>query len=330
VGRRRLRRVIGVCVGLAFLAGVAYAGAAAFAWNEQTATDGRCSTDFATQNPGSFTALYDGQERLDATPYRFDGAVDVSVPSRTPGIGLRAWWAPPVGPETRAVIVVHGRNSCRSDPAVLLPAGMLRKAGFGVLVVDLRDHGDSTVEDGHWAGGADEWADVLGAWDWLLAQGLPDTAIGALGESMGAGAVSQALGHEARLAAAFLDSPYADMTRASAEVASDAGKPGWLVPGALAMGQLISGDPLLGRSPEDVLEHALAGRPVDIVHGTADATILVEEGIRLAEAATRGGSPVDPWILDGGRHVEAAFLAPDAYEQRVVAFFRDHLGSARP
>jgi alpha-beta hydrolase superfamily lysophospholipase len=315
------RRWIAALVAVIVLAGGAYLGAAALAWNEQTATNGGCVIEHAAEAPSTFRGLYGGVEEIDAAPYRFDDARDVSFPSRTAGLTLRAWWAPPVAPETRAVIVVHGRNSCRHDPSVLLPAGMVHRDGFGVLMVDLRDHGDSDYEDGHWAAGVDEWQDVLGAWDWLRAQGLPAASIGALGLSMGAGAVSLAMGREPQLAAAFLDSPYANLFSASAKVADEAGKPGWLVPGALLMGQLISGDDFLGPSPETMFESRLAGRPVDIVHGTADSTILVGEGIRLAEAATRGGSPVDPWIVEGARHVETAFLHPDRYAERVTAFF---------
>jgi dipeptidyl aminopeptidase/acylaminoacyl peptidase len=315
---RRWIAVVGVAV---LLAGGAYLGTGALVWNATTAVEGDCVVKHAVQTPASFEAMYDDVERLDAAPYRFDDAREVRFTSRTEGITLVAWWAPPVAPETRSVIVVHGRNACRHDPAVLLPAGMVHRAGFGVLIVDLRDHGDSDRENGHWAGGVDEWQDVLGAWDWLRSEGAPADSIGALGLSMGAGAVSHALGHEPQLAAAFLDSPYANLVRMSEEVAEDDDNPSWVVPGAMLMAQLITGDDFLGPSPESVFETALDGRPIAIVHGTEDDTIPVEEGRLLADAATRGGSPVEPWIIDGGQHVEAAFLKPKAYQRRVTDFF---------
>jgi dipeptidyl aminopeptidase/acylaminoacyl peptidase len=328
--RMRAGRWIGVGVIVVLVAGVAYLGAGALAWNASTTVRGNCATVHAAQAPSTFEALYNTDVRLDAAPYRFDVAEDVSFPSRTSAITLRAWWAPPVAPETRSVIVVHGRNSCRHDPAVLLPAGMVHRAGFGVLIVDLRDHGDSDRENGHWAGGVDEWQDVLGAWDWLRAQGAPADSIGALGLSMGAGAVSHALGHEPQLAAAFLDSPYANIVRMSEEVAEDGGDPPWIVPGAMLMAQLITGDDFLGPSPESIFQTALDGRPVDIVHGEDDTTIPVDEGRSLAEAATRGGSPVEPWIVGDADHVEAAFVRPKAYERRVTAFFDANLEPVAP
>ena len=51
-----------------------------------------------------------------------------------------------------------------------MPAGMLHRAGFGVLVIDLRDFGLSDREDGHWAGGIDEYGGVTRAWRWLRAR----------------------------------------------------------------------------------------------------------------------------------------------------------------
>ena len=55
---------------------------------------------------------------------------------------------------------------------VLTAAGMLNKQGFNILALDMRDHGDSTIEDGRHAAGTEEYQDVLGGFDWL-APGMP-------------------------------------------------------------------------------------------------------------------------------------------------------------
>ena len=98
------------------------------------------------------------------------------------------------------MILVHGLKSCRRDENVLMPAGMLRRHGFGVLLIDLRDHGDSDDEDLRFAGGTEEYLDVLGAWDWLAAQGVPKDRIGILGMSFGAATTVIAGGEEPRRA----------------------------------------------------------------------------------------------------------------------------------
>ncbi len=66
---------------------------------------------------------------------------------------LAAWWVPADRPDAAAVILVHGKGSCRHDPVILLPAGMLHRNGFAVLMVDIRDMGDSEVVDGRYSGG---------------------------------------------------------------------------------------------------------------------------------------------------------------------------------
>ena len=54
---------------------------------------------------------------------------------------------------------------------------MLARSGFSVLMMDLRDAGDSDVEDGRVAWGTEEYLDVLGAWDWLkFGEGHPGAA----------------------------------------------------------------------------------------------------------------------------------------------------------
>jgi dipeptidyl aminopeptidase/acylaminoacyl peptidase len=138
---------------------------------------------------------------------------------------------------------------------------------------------------------------------------------------MGAGSVAFAMGHEPEVAAGFLDSPYADILSASTAYAEAHGTPGWVVPGALIVGGLISGDDLLGDSPARIFRDELAGRPVFIVHGDEDDTISVDQGKALAKAASDGGSPVEPWILPGVEHVQAAFVEPETYERKLTDFF---------
>ena len=324
VRRRSLAVGIGV-VTVALAAG--YLAFSAAAWASTTAVNSTCVEQRPGQTPANFVATWKigaGPE-VNAAPYRFR-ADDVAFESLTPGINLRAFWAPPPEDGGQVVIVVHGRGSCRRDAVSLLPAGMLVRHGFGVLVMDLRDHGESDREDGQWAGGVDEWQDVLGASRWLLAKGYAAEHIGLYGGSMGAGSVAFAMGNEPAVAAGFLDSPYADILSASTAYAVADGNPGWLVPGALFVGGLISGDDLLGASPARIFREQLAGRPVFIVHGDSDDTISVDQGRALAKAASDGGSPVEPWIPPGVEHVQAAFIEPETYERRLADFFSAALG----
>ena len=65
---------------------------------------------------------------------------------------------------------------------------MLLNAGFNVIVFDLRDHGQSSIDDDRVSGGQDEWRDVIAVHDWLIdEQGADPDKIGLFGTSMGAG-----------------------------------------------------------------------------------------------------------------------------------------------
>ena len=56
-----------------------------------------------------------------------------------------------------------------------MPAGMLANAGFNVIVFDLRDHGESSIDDDRVSGGQDEWVDVIAIFDWLVEEQNADS-----------------------------------------------------------------------------------------------------------------------------------------------------------
>lgn len=304
---------------LALVAGIGYLGVGAYAWSSRT--ESTWCADHVGRAPAAYPAQWrEGEPTIEADAYRWSDVEDVRLPSRTAGLELAAWWSPPVAPETRVVVVVHGRNSCRRDPVVLLRAGMLHAEGLGVLVVDLRDHGDSARDDGHFSG-IDEAPDVLGAWDWVLDRGYPAASIGLLGISMGTGATMIAMGEEPTIAAMWLDSPFGDM-RAQLESLARGDPLGWVLPGFMVAALVLAGDDYASVSPDRILAPALDGRPLAITHGLDDTTILPERSEALVATLATAGERVEPWWVPGARHVESAFLVPDVYRERVVAFFR--------
>jgi dipeptidyl aminopeptidase/acylaminoacyl peptidase len=330
--RRRVRRrwiALAGIVTVGVVAAAAVWGIAGYLAYDQLSTvhSGCASREFRTQTPADFTA-YDGDHSLevDTTPYRFTDYTDVAFPSRDPSLTIRGWYAPgPGGIAAPTVIVVHGRDSCRRDPVVMLPAAMLHRAGFGVLMIDLRNHGDSDSDNGRWAGGAKEYRDVLGAWDWLVAQGADPARVGLYGPSLGAGTVTIAMGEEPRVAATFADSSYYSFDVASSEYTESQGYPAWVVPAGILVGRLLGETELGTRDPASEIVR-LAGRPFDIVHGLSDTTVLPHNAVELAAAAYAAGTSVEPWIIPGAEHTQGMLLRPDDYQARLLAFFRQALG----
>jgi dipeptidyl aminopeptidase/acylaminoacyl peptidase len=314
---------------LAIVGTVAYFGACVVLYDRVASVTPDCGGSYPDNLPTSFSDPR--HPDFDAGPYQMPAFEDVSFPSLDPEITIAGWYVPadPAEPDASAaaptVVLLHGRGSCKRNPQVLVPAGMLHNAGFSVLLIDLRDHGSSTVEDGRYAGGWDEHRDVIAAYRWLVEErGTPPARIGLAGMSLGAGVATIAMGAEPGFAALWTDSGFADVTRALEDELENRGLPSFLAVGGMLIAPLVSGDNLLELSPEGSLEQ-LAGRPMFITHGVADTTIRVDHAYLLAAAALRGGTAVSPWILADAGHVEAMFLQPDEYESRLVGFFGDAL-----
>jgi dipeptidyl aminopeptidase/acylaminoacyl peptidase len=327
-GARRWRRLALLGIAAAVIALAAYGAVGTYAYDQISSVKAGCGGRFAGNSPASFTTTSGhGAGSVDTGPYWFTDYRDVTFASRTDDLQIRAWYAPArTGTTGPAVVVVHGFDSCRRDGNVLLPAGMLHRAGFGVLLLDLRNHGDSGSDNGRWAGGAKEYADVLGAWDWLVAQGYAPGRVGLLGVSLGAGTVSIAIGEEPRVPAAWTDSSYADFGTASSEYTEVRGFPGFVADIGVQVGRII-GDPELGTRSPDQEVLALAGRPFAIVHGDADRTVKVHNAFDLAAAAARGGTDVTPWIVAGADHTDEMIVATGEYEGRLDSFFEAALGT---
>jgi dipeptidyl aminopeptidase/acylaminoacyl peptidase len=326
--RRGFRWIVAGGVAILGLAIVGVVGIGYVAYNRLSAVESGCEERaFRTNTPDDFVAAYDNEAvPVDSSPYRIADFEPVAFPSRDSELTIRGWFAPSAsGPKGPVVVLVHGRGSCRRSPAVLMPAGMLHRAGFGVLLIDLRNHGESDVDNGRWAGGDKEFRDPLGAIDWLIARGYRPPQIGLFGTSLGAAAVMIATGEEPQVAGVWVDSSYADFGTASAEYAVANGYPSWVPTTAIPVGRLI-GDPELGTVSPDEAATRLGGRPLFIAQGLADTTVLPHHAVDLAAAAAIGGTKVEPWLVPAARHTEAMFLVPDAYERRMVEFFTRALG----
>jgi len=331
IGRRRSTLIIGILIGVIAVAAVGYLGAAVVVYDRISRVDADCGGRFRDNTPAAWSTV--GASARSVAP-AFDAARlfvseyhEVRIASRDPGIDLHAWWLPSRdGTEAPTVIIVHGRGSCVREPEVLASAGMLHRLGYGVLLLDLRDHGASTVEDGRYAGGTEEFRDVQGAVDWLVARGAEPGRIGVLGTSMGAATVIIAAGQDERIAAVWEDSGYADIETRIAEELEQQGYPRLLAPAANLVARIVSGDDLTSHTVLGELTN-LRGRHLFIAHGAMDGRTYVSHADALAEAARSAGVRTDRWIVAEAGHVEAMFLHPEEYERRLEGFFRAAFGS---
>ncbi|MBI5104580.1 MAG: alpha/beta fold hydrolase [Solirubrobacterales bacterium] len=236
-----------------------------------------------------------------AASLRLPDAHDVTVRARD-GVRLAGWYVP--GRRDAGVVVLHGSHGTRAD--ALEHVRMLAGAGFAVLAIDARGHGQSGGDANAlgWAG-AD---DVAGAVAAMRAMGIRDVA--ALGLSMGAEEALRAAASGVPLRAVVADGA-GGSTTADQRLVSSGAEVGvtWA---AMRATELLSGDdepaPL-----RDVAAHIRA--PV----------LLVASGARhehdYAEAyRERIGARAAVWDVPDAGHTEALREHPAAYGMRVEAF----------
>jgi len=233
---------------------------------------------------------------------------------------IDAWYLA-AKPRRGAVIFVHGKDACRGDelksPTLEL-ADHLNLAGLSVLMIDLRGHGSSS--DARLTYSEHERHDVLGAVDFLVAQGYARGTIGVLGASMGGTIAMRAAAEEPAIGAVIADTPFADFaTMMRSQFRKLSGLPMCFLPGALLGGRWLTGIDFANLAPvRDV--HLLRGRPVLVIHSLCDPFIGLSQGVAMAEAAL-----AELWVTRSTRHIGSYAAAPEIYTEVVSVFFRRHL-----
>lgn len=119
------------------------------------------------------------------------------------GLTLKGWWIPvPKGKPQGTVVLAHGLYHNRLQ--TLSRAAFLHEAGYQVLLMDFRGHGES--EKAALTGGLAESQDLVGAADYLKASKKLQPPLVYLGLSLGAMAAMRA-GVTVEEAVLILDSP---------------------------------------------------------------------------------------------------------------------------
>jgi dipeptidyl aminopeptidase/acylaminoacyl peptidase len=265
-----------------------------------------------------------GVETPTPADYDMPNYEDVRLPSRDRGLAISGFWIAADVPDKATVIVLHGNAACKRSPESLIPAEMLHRAGFNVLAIDMRDVGDSEIEDGRSAAGNEEYLDLLGAWDWVQAMhDVSSEQIGVFGYSLGGATALIALGEEAKIAAVWADSAFADINDVLHYATRDIPALGALEPLAPLIGRLMTGDYITRLKPVDEVRR-IGAHPLYLVHGMADNVVPFAEMGRLADAVRGAGGSVETWATASG-HVGSMHDHPAEYEARLVAFFESSL-----
>ena len=230
----------------------------------------------------------------------------------TDGLLLSAWWVEKAG-SSRAAVLVHGWGGDKSDLHVVETARVYERAGYNVLMLDLRGHGGSEGE--RVTLGYREARDVRGALSWLEEGGFDPEEVVLHGWSMGGAAVLRAA-PGIGVAAVVEESTYADLPPLLRErIPEVSGLPAFFTPGILLMGRLFLGiDPWAVRPGEQAKQLFREGVPFMIIHSRNDEVVPFEHAESLA--AAHPGAIF--WEIEGYGHVEA--YAHPEYQERLVSF----------
>jgi len=259
-----------------------------------------------------------------STPGDLDLEFDDVTFSAADGVRLSGWYVP--SRNGAAVVLLHGAGSTRS--AVLEHAGVLARAGYGVLLYDARGHGRSSgrgMDFGWWGE-----SDLRGAVDLVLDQ--PDVTghrVAIVGLSMGGEQAIGAAGADPRVGAVvaegatnrvWADKAYLDEYgwRGSVQRGID-----WLTYGATG---------LLTRAPEpeslrrSVAAAARRSEPPRFLLITAGR--VADEGYAAQRLRAAAPALVQIWTVPGAGHIAGLKVARSQWEDRVLGFLDEALSPA--
>ena len=233
------------------------------------------------------------------------------------GLTLRGWYCP-TARHRQLVVLVHGKGGFWSEMAAI--GRDLNRAGYDVLLFDLRGHGQS--DPARLSMGRRERVDLRAVLAWGERQGFPADRIGWLGQSMGASALVMEAAGNPRIRVAVLDSPFGHLPELlDDQLPRYSHLPRWFNPGILTAARYV-----YGIRTDDLVPirsaRAWGGRPLLLIHGEADTIVPLDQAVRLARAA---GPSCQTVTLPGVDHVQAYDNDPRRYVAAVDSFFQRNL-----
>ena len=262
--------------------------------------------------------LYPRRTQPSQTPADF-GLTAETVQFTADGINLVAWYIPPTEAANGATLIyVHGFGGNRG--ALLEQAAAMYEAGYGALLLDLRNHGESGEAITTW--GYSEAADVLAAYNYLLTR--PEVApgrIGLVGKSMGGAAVALAAQEVPDLAVLVLESSYTSFAENLPNILPGIARtPGFLASRVLPRMASESGLPLAEVNTRAAVTNLDV--PLLLIHGEQDRLVPPEQGQAIFAAA---GEPKTIYRVPGAGHLNIFTVDSAAFTEQMRTFLAEHL-----
>ncbi len=233
------------------------------------------------------------------------------------GLNIRGWFVK--GKSKKAgVLLVHGTGGTRH--AGLRYAPSLHEKGFNLLLIDLRNSGESDVFFNSM--GFHERNDIHAGVE-FLSKTKKLTSIGVFGFSMGGAAAIMAMSENPLIKAGIVDSSFLDFeTIISEKVKSRYGIPAYPFISAIKFlfEKRINGD-VTDLTPLTAIPKIFP-RPIFIIHGTNDSEVPLIHGVKLYVAAKH---PKKIWPVKNGKHTQAWQFDRERAEKDIPQFFHEQL-----
>ncbi|MDH5506581.1 MAG: alpha/beta fold hydrolase [Anaerolineae bacterium] len=237
------------------------------------------------------------------------------------GLLLAGWFIPPGAESGGATIIfVHGLHGNRS--ALLDEAAGLAAHGYGALLLDMRNQGESqgTVT----TLGLEEWQDVRGAVDYLLTRPeVNPERIGLVGHSMGGATAIRAAARIPEVRAVIAESAFTSIEdNISESIRAVTGLPAFpFAPLVIFFAQREAGVDMHQMRPIDDLKQ-ISPRAIMFIHGQLDEIISVNNSYALYAAAAE---PKELYIIPNTGHGGLPQANPPEFSRRVLAFLAAYL-----
>ena len=259
----------------------------------------------------------------DPSDYFIENYKEVSIFADDGEIELKSWWVEN-DLSNPTIILLHGLTSSKNSPDILLPMGMMNKSEFNLLAIDMRDHGESTCEDGFYAAGQNETDDVVAAIGWLIDKGISPSNIGIYGNSLGAlvGLMTPAKTNEFG-SIAVIDPPV-DFETLVREEMSYQGFPTFLWEPIYHYALVFKRINMLKDIPEEALSKGNK-QPLLIFSGLQSDRVLPHHSDDLVDIAKANDIDYNIYKYDGMGHTQILYFYTEEYSQLLTDFYKSTL-----
>lgn len=267
---------------------------------------------------GAERTLHPPRKAPDLTPAQRGMAYRDMTFTTADSVTLRGWWIP--GRKHATVVMIHGYGNNRDEPFRM--AGYLHRAGYNLLVFDLRGHG---LSDGSATTvGYREPLDAAAAV--TAAHRLDPGPIALFGYSLGGAIAVEDAAVDSNVRAVVEDSGFSSMSDVfPARFKAVTGLPDFPFAAAtIGFGTLMVGPAVWSVRP--VATAAILDKPLLAIVGDEDVIVPPAEGLAIYNAAAGPKQLLD---VPTAGHVDAYYAANRIYESTVLDFLARSLVEAQ-